>query len=211
MNDATILLRDIAGDAATKAAGKVNPSDDQLAQIDAPAEDNTWHDKPDYGAIKSNIQNKMPMKKQDAKDAASDAADQAKSAADGQAQATDASKEGAKQGAGQLKSNLSNRFDDEQKEKLRQYRERSNNYFKGKMPKERRDQTIYRLKKMIVEIQTHQDCRCCQCRRMSMRQLTLCRQTRDRYPPPPGRRIRRPRQDPRQRQPGNRERCNRTR
>lgn len=43
MSDATVLLRDIAGDAATKAATKVNPDDEKLAQIDQPAEDNTWH------------------------------------------------------------------------------------------------------------------------------------------------------------------------
>ena len=28
------------------------------------------------------------------------------------------------------------------------------------MPKERREQTVWRLKKMIVEIQGHQDCKC---------------------------------------------------
>jgi hypothetical protein len=29
---------------------------------------------------------------------------------------------------------------------------------KDKMPQERREQTIWRLKKMVVEIQGHQDC-----------------------------------------------------
>lgn len=43
VSDATVLLRDMAGDAATKAATKVNPDDEKLAQIDQPAEDNTWH------------------------------------------------------------------------------------------------------------------------------------------------------------------------
>lgn len=156
-----MLLRDIAGDAAEKAANKVNPSDEELSQIDAPAEDHTWHDKPDYNGIKSNLQDKLPLKKQDAKDAAADAANQAQNTANQHNNANDASKAGAKDGAGQLKSNLSSRFDDDQKEKLRQYRERTNNYFKQKVPKERREQTIYRLKKMIVEIQTHQDCECC--------------------------------------------------
>lgn len=158
MSDATILLRDIAGDAAQKAANKVNPSDDELAQIDQPAEDHTWHDKPNYGEIKSNIQSKMPMKKEDAKEAAADAADKAQADANKEPFASDAGKAGAKTGAANLHANLSSRFDDDQKEKLRQYRERTNNYFKEKVPKERRDQAVYRLKKMIVEIQTHQDC-----------------------------------------------------
>lgn len=148
----------MAGDAAQKAATKVNPSDDDLAQIDAPAEDHTWHDKPNYGELKSNIQNKMPIKKQDAKEAAQDAANKAQADANQEPLASDASKSGAKTGAKNLQANLSSRFDDDQKEKLRQYRERTNNYFKEKVPKERRDQAIYRLKKMIVEIQTHQDC-----------------------------------------------------
>ena len=52
MNDATVLLRDIAGDAATKAATKINPSEEQLAQLDKPAEDNTWHEKPDFNQMK---------------------------------------------------------------------------------------------------------------------------------------------------------------
>lgn len=44
MNDAVVLLRDIGADAATNAAGKVRPNEDQLNRIDEPAEDNTWHE-----------------------------------------------------------------------------------------------------------------------------------------------------------------------
>ena len=36
--------------------------------------------------------------------------------------------------------------------------DKTRNYISNKMPQERRDQTIWRLKKMIVEIQGHQDC-----------------------------------------------------
>lgn len=46
MSDATVLLRDIAADASQKAANQVRPSEDQLAQIDTPAEENVWHEKP---------------------------------------------------------------------------------------------------------------------------------------------------------------------
>lgn len=67
MNDATILIRDIAGDAAEKAASKVNPNEDQLAQIDKPADDNTWHDVPDMstGNLKNQISSKLPIGKKD--------------------------------------------------------------------------------------------------------------------------------------------------
>lgn len=46
VSDATVLLRDIAADASQKAANQVRPSEDQLAQIDSPAEENVWHEKP---------------------------------------------------------------------------------------------------------------------------------------------------------------------
>ena len=67
MNDATILIRDIAGDAAQKAANKVNPDDEQLAQIDRPADDNVWHDKPDVstGKLKDQIKSAVPIGKKD--------------------------------------------------------------------------------------------------------------------------------------------------
>ena len=172
-----MLLRDIAGDAAQKAANKVNPSEDELQQIDRPAEDNTWHEKPDFQSMKQDYQNKLPLSKKDVQDAASkaggDAAQQAnpdgsrdpaavadrtaREKQDGVATGVDP-KTGAKQGAQNFKNQLNNRFDDDQKEKMRKYRERTNNYFKDKVPKDRREQTIFRLKKMVVEIQNHSDC-----------------------------------------------------
>lgn len=159
MNDATILLRDIAGDAAQKAAGNVKPSEDQLSQIDQAAEDNTWHEKPDVQGMRSNLQSKMPIGKKDAQDAAKDAANTADANAQGEGEDKANAKKGAGAGAKNFKNNLSQRFDEDQKKQMREYRERTNNYFKNKVPKERRDQTIFRLKKMIVEIQTHSDCR----------------------------------------------------
>lgn len=42
------MLRDMAGDAASKAANVVRPSEDQLSQIDQAAPENTWHEKPDF-------------------------------------------------------------------------------------------------------------------------------------------------------------------
>jgi hypothetical protein len=52
-----VLLRDIAGDAASNAAAKLKPDEDTLAQIDQPAEDNVWHDKPNLS--KDQIKNQL--------------------------------------------------------------------------------------------------------------------------------------------------------
>ena len=154
------MLRDIAGDAATKAAGKINPSEEQLSQIDHAAEDNTWHEKPDVAGMKSNIQSKMPMSKKDVKDSANDAAatTDANTPNDPAVADKQDAKQGTKAGYQNFRNNVSQRFDEPQQKQLREYRERTNNYFKEKVPKERRDQVIFRLKKMIVEIQTHSDC-----------------------------------------------------
>lgn len=172
-------MRDIAGDAASKAANKVKPDEERLKGLDEPAEDNTWHEKPDFNQMKQNMQQKSPIGgRQDAKNLLSetagdatqgahptgsrDPAQAADLAAQEQQQGTNQgvdAKQGAKAGAQNAKNKLSQRFDDDQKEKMRQYRERTNNYFKEKVPKDRRDAVVYRLKKMIVEIQGHQDCR----------------------------------------------------
>ena len=65
-------------------------------------------------------------------------------------------------------SGMENQIPDEQKEKANQVGEQAGDianstkaqvkdYLKEKFPQERRDQTIYRLKKMVVEIQQHED------------------------------------------------------
>jgi hypothetical protein len=45
------------------------------------------------------------------------------------------------------------------KNKTSEYNQRTKGYLKNKMPKERREQSIWRLKKMVVEIQGHSDCK----------------------------------------------------
>lgn len=151
----------------------MNPSEDALAQIDHPAEDNTWHEAPDLskGNIKSQFQSQVPFGKKEAKETVGDATQAAHptgardpaDAADVTAQqgTTDAldTRQGAATGAQVAKEKASANMDDDQKEKMREYRARTKEYFKGKMPKERRDQIVFRLKKMIVEIQGHEDCK----------------------------------------------------
>lgn len=109
--------------------------------------------------MKSNLQSKMPMSKKDVQESANAAGNTANANAQGTGDDKQDAKQGAKAGIQNFTSNVSGRFDEDQKQQMREYRERTNNYFKEKVPKDRRDQVIFRLKKMIVEIQTHQDCR----------------------------------------------------
>ncbi|RMZ06246.1 hypothetical protein D0862_04693 [Hortaea werneckii] len=174
LSDMTVLLRDIAADTAQKTADKARPNEEQMNQIDVPAEDNTWHEKPDLSKenLKNQAKSRAPIGKKEAKEAAGDAAEAAhpegsRDPTDAAALAARDQQEGTQSGvdaksattAGgkSLKNKFSENMSEEQKEKMRQYRERTNNYFKNKMPKERRDQLVFRLKKMVVEIQGHQD------------------------------------------------------
>ena len=184
MSDASVLLRDIAGDAAQKTATKINPSEDALNQIDQPADDNTWHDVPNLSAsnLKSQARDhynkQKPFSRSDVQNAAGDAtqsahpsgsrdpADAAMLEADSRDQGTDSGMDpqaGANAAMGTLRSQASANVPDETKdkaqEKARDARNRTKNYMREKVPKERRDQTIFRLKKMIVEIQSHSDCK----------------------------------------------------
>ena len=183
VSDATVLIRDIAGDAAQKTASKINPSEDALNQIDEPAEDNTWHDVPNLSPANLKAQAKeqynknKPLSRNDLQNAAGDATqaaqpsgsrdpqDAARLEADAQQRGTNSGMDpqaGAQTAKDNLtstvKDNMSQNIPDEHKENARATRDRTQNYLKNKVPKERREQTIFRLKKMIVEIQSHSDC-----------------------------------------------------
>jgi len=197
LNDATVLFRDMAGDAASNAANKVRPSDDQLHQMDRPADDNTWHDAPDFS--KDNLKNQAQgfykgNPKQDAKDAAAagiNAAAPGNQGVQGQGQNQNfqnnnqqgvqsfQNSQGVQGFSGQgnvrdadpaagknavksvVKDRLDNNADGDTKESILQrndeYRRRTREYLDKKMPQERKDQTIWRLKKMVLECQQHPD------------------------------------------------------
>ena len=178
VSDATVLIRDIAGDAAQKAANKVNPSDEELSRIDEPADDNTWHDTPDTGDLKSSARAKFgkykPLSRRDVKDAAGDASQDASGSRDPQDAAQQGAQDaqygtdsgvdaqsGAVTGAQSLANKAKENFPDDTKDRVRdtknQTKDRTKDYLRNKMPQERRDQTIFRLKKMVVEIQQHPD------------------------------------------------------
>ncbi|KAL1296534.1 hypothetical protein AAFC00_000041 [Neodothiora populina] len=178
LKDATVLLRDMAGDAASKAADKVNPSEDELRNIDEPESDNTWHDVPDLSAgniknqVKSTVNENKPFSRNEAKGALGDATqaahpsgsrdptDAAALAAQDHRQGTSSgvnAASGAQAGKDELKAKAKANVPQETQDRARETKDRTANYLKEKIPEERRDQTIYRLKKMVVEIQGHQD------------------------------------------------------
>jgi hypothetical protein len=162
VNDATILLRSIAGDAATKTASKVIPSEEQLGQLDEAAPDNTWHEVPDFskGNIKKTWSERNPLGTKEIKDAAGNATQAAHpNGSRDPADLAGAAATEQQTGGNQLKDTASENVSEQSKSRAREYRERTTRYLQGKMPKERREQTIWRLKKMIVEIQGHQDCK----------------------------------------------------
>lgn len=130
----------------------MRPSQDQLNQIDLPAEDNTWHEAPNIskGNWKEKVKGAYGGKaKEDAKDTAGAVASSAQPG-----DKTIPRDEKAKAGAATAKSKLQQKYDEnlspEQKEKIRarneDYRRRAKEYYNKKMPQERKDQTIWRLK-----------------------------------------------------------------
>lgn len=159
MSDATILLRDIAGDAATNAATRVRPNEEKLAQIDRAADDNTWHDAPDFSKDNMKKQFQSTYKgndpAQDADAVAQNAVQTTQATGDAYS-GLDAAKQTAQERTG---------VTDEDKEKAKQaskrktdeYRAKTRDYLGKKMPQERREQTIWRLKKMVIECQQHPD------------------------------------------------------
>lgn len=178
LSDASVLFRDMAGDAAQNAASGIKPSQDQLSQIDQAADDNTWHDVPDMSSgnlkqqMRSQVDKNKPFSRQDAKGALGDAtqsanpsgsrdpADAADTAARDQQTGGNSGMDaagGARSGAQNLRNQASQNVPEETKERARKVTDKTRGYMGDKFNKERREQTIYRLKKMIVEIQGHKD------------------------------------------------------
>jgi len=160
VGDATILLRDVVAETAQKAAAHIRPSEEQLAQVDQPADENVWHDMPDLSkgkakaAVKSQLDKLKPavssippfprflrnilLTISQGRETTGD--DQQGAAAD-----TDAAPKDEDVPA-------------ETKKRSRDLADRVKAFLSEKMPEERRDQTIWRLKKMLIEIQGRSDC-----------------------------------------------------
>lgn len=163
LSDATVLLRDIAGDATQKAAGKLKPSEKDLAQIDQPAEDNVWHEKPNISKedIKARFRAEAEKNKPANPKDVEDAANAATRAAIGDRDTAPISevdfRAGGAAAAANLKDSVSQNVPEDAKARTNEWAQWTKGFLSSKMPPERRDQAIWRLKKMIVEIQGHSD------------------------------------------------------
>lgn len=161
LNDAWIIARDIAGDASQKAANKLRPSEEQLSQIDEPAEENMWHEKPDFGKHKEQLTSRFKKAKPAAQKQYEEIGDTAMQAATGggnpESPADFDGRAGAIAGAEEAKRRVSDNVSESTKSRARDYADRTKDYMAQKMPKERREQLIWRLKKMVLEIQGRAD------------------------------------------------------
>lgn len=114
----------MVGDAADKAATKVNPSQDQLSQIDKPAEDNLWHETPSGSDIKNQVKSTFnknkPVSGSEVKGVAANTSDAVN------ADPTNANAQGAaNDAAGSLQARVSDNVPDETKDKARETKEQA--------------------------------------------------------------------------------------
>ncbi|KAI2621038.1 hypothetical protein GGS21DRAFT_386633 [Xylaria nigripes] len=158
LSDATLLIRDMAGDAATTAVTKVRPSEEKLSQIDHPAEDNTWHEAPNLSKENMRAQLQNAYKRGTGQD------DNKPGSAgiDGDRQPNgQPSQVGDQSTAGAISDKAKAASSEENQQKARNmaadYRRQAREYLNKKVPQERRDQTVWRLKKMVLECQQHPD------------------------------------------------------
>ena len=187
LEDSTLLVRDMMADGATKATQKIRPDQDRLGKIDEPAPDHTWHEAPpSIGQMKDNLKSKVKdaqgqlddgqnQGQQEARGVVDDAAHAATGQADPQEAARPDADENVNQtprsdvdksagvsaGLQSAKDRIAGRIPEEHKEQARRIHEsnkqQAKDYLGDKIPQERRDKAILRLKKMLVEIQQHED------------------------------------------------------
>ena len=160
LSDIGLLAQDMTADVVAKAqnaAGispdRIRPDEEKLKQIDEPAPDNQWHDKPDFDGAKAKAKDLVGTVKNVAQQQ-KDRAQQADGVvSDGQARE-------AQQKAGEAKDAAAQKADelqDKAVEKKEQIKQDTKDFLEEKIPEERRDAALERLKKMVVEIQDHED------------------------------------------------------
>ncbi|KAK9486198.1 hypothetical protein V1527DRAFT_423054 [Lipomyces starkeyi] len=102
LSDSITLLRDMAADVGTGATEKIRPSGDQIAKIDEPAADDTWHQAPDYGKLEKENLNR----------------DQLHQAGEEHAEEIDKAKEGKNQRVNRAKDYLDKKISKERRDRV---------------------------------------------------------------------------------------------
>ena len=165
LSDATILFRDMAADGAAKATQRLRPGQDRLETLDEPAPDHTWHEGPPSAReIKDSIRNKLRLASdqtaQEAKGVSQDVSQAARTQRDAQDENFNRDVDessAARTGWQSVRDRASGKIPDSHKDTARQWKTDATDYLKEKIHPERREKTIHRLKKMIIEIQLHED------------------------------------------------------
>jgi len=181
LSDITVLGRDVAADAAAKVAEVARPDEESLRKADEPAPDSQWiapdgstrgpnESAPDTG-VRDRVEQAKQKKeevKQDAKSEAQDQANRTQERAEREnidPNDKQQQKAIAKDEAGNIKDRVKNvissRVPDDRKDQVRgtaqEQKNKTVDYLKEKFPEERQDRFIYRLKKVVVEQQQHDD------------------------------------------------------
>lgn len=127
----------------------MRPAGEDLAQIDRPADDNVWHDTPEFSkdTLKSQFRNVYKSDPaQDVKGVAASGAQAARQSDGTTGDRVNAAQSAASRAAEQVKSNVDPETKESTKQTAQEYRARARQYLSKKMPEERRDQAIWRLK-----------------------------------------------------------------
>lgn len=133
-NDLGLIGRDVFADAAQYTAGKTRPGEEKMASVDQPAPENEFHDDIPQGfKTKSKEEKEAEKLKKESEKKESEAVN------------------------GDAKTNVADKIPDKHKETAKEHKEKTLNYLKENFPQERRDQFIYRFKKVLVECQRHKD------------------------------------------------------
>lgn len=152
-SDLGLIGRDMFADAAQFAAGKARPKEEKMATVDHPAPENEFHDDIPESLKKAQ---KAGDKKEEGKQDVKDSAVQAVDSADPNA-STEANKQTAADQAAEARNKLAAKIPEKHKDLAREHKDKTVNYFKENFPEERRNNFIYRLKKVLVECQRHKD------------------------------------------------------
>ncbi|PWN89674.1 hypothetical protein FA10DRAFT_150919 [Acaromyces ingoldii] len=153
-SDFGLIGRDMFADAAQFAAGKARPNEDKLATVDHPAPDNEFHDDIPEALKKAN---KAADKKEEGKQDVAAAVQQTANDAQDPNASVEANKQTAADQAAAAGNKLAAKIPDKHKDLAKEHKDKTVNYFKENFPEERRNNFIYRLKKVLVECQRHKD------------------------------------------------------
>ncbi|TRM64226.1 hypothetical protein BD626DRAFT_429803 [Schizophyllum amplum] len=176
LSDFAVIGRDVLAKGASEAAGKLRPTEDQLAKVDEPAPEGEFMSKEEYEQQKREAKEKAEAFKNgrynhDERPVLNMAAGEADLIEDTPssseysvepATTTDVanSSDKPKTLMGKMKglrNDLSAKIPQQHKEKANEHLDRGKDFIDDYFPQERREQYIYRLKKVIVECQKHDD------------------------------------------------------